>query len=50
MLDPSGTAVWYSAVYYLIHSWMTILLVGWAAFVVAIGIVGLALADRDPAP
>jgi hypothetical protein len=49
ILDPQGEVAWYPAVYYLTHSWMTHLLIGWALLVIALGMIGRALAGRDPA-
>jgi hypothetical protein len=48
MLGPTGGRSWFSAVYYLTHSWATLLLVGWTALVLALGASGFVLAGRDP--
>lgn len=48
MLGSTGGRSWFSAVYYLTHSWATLLLVGWASLVLVLGVSGFALAGRDP--
>lgn len=48
MLGPTGGRSWFTAVYYLTHSWATLLLVCWAALVLVLGASGFALAGRDP--
>jgi len=47
MLGPPDGGAWYPAVYYLTHSWVTLLLVGWSALALALGAAGFALAGRD---
>src|SRR4051794_20343448 len=45
----SPRASWHSGVYYLTHSRVTVLLIGWVALVLAFAAAGIALVRHDPA-
>jgi hypothetical protein len=49
-LGPEGAGNWYSDVYFTTHSWLTLVLVGWAMLALAFGWLGFALAKRDREP
>jgi hypothetical protein len=48
-LGPKPSGTWYTTVYHITRSKWMLLLVGWAALVVVLGIAGLTLAGRDRA-
>jgi hypothetical protein len=49
-LGPDGARDWYSAVYFATHSWLTLVLVGWATMALVFAWLGFALAKRGPEP
>jgi len=49
-LGPTPAGAWYSALYFVTHSQLTLLVIGWAVLVLTLGWVGLALAGWERAP
>jgi hypothetical protein len=45
-LGPTPVGGWYPVVYHLTHSGWSLLLIGWAALAIALGMAGYALAGR----